>query len=396
MEGKRAINQKKGMYVYVIVGILIGIVLSLPLTMTLGKQNNVNTFSNDKKMKEILNLIDANYLDKGSEEFKLIQDMESFYKNYVSSLKDPYTEYYTKEEYDSIMNAFDGKFYGIGVRCSKVEGSGELFINEVFSDTPAKRAGLQIGDKVIEVDGQDIRSMELETAISLVKGPEGSSVVLSVIKADTDKEESITVEREEISVASVSGEKLKNDIGYIKISEFSSDTGTEFSDELERLKEEGVKKLIIDLRNNPGGLIDSTVDIADSLLGKANISYAIDNRGRKETWDSDLSKDFDGEIVILVNGESASASELLSGAIQDNNRGIIVGEKTFGKGVVQKIFPLSDGSALKITVSEYFTPKSKKINKIGVVPDVEIKLDIEEYKKGNDNQLNKAIELLSK
>ena len=359
-------------------------------------QENQKHMAQMEAMKE---LIDENFLFDYDEK----QLYDGSLKGMFENLKDPYTAYYTKDEFDKLMESVNGKYAGIGVA---VQASDEGYIKaiSVFDESPAKKAGIEVGDYITKVDGESYSADQLEQAVSKIRGNIGEKVKITVLrKNDKDKaeEKEIEVERADVKVDTVDSkvvEKDGNSVGYIKIKEFEDVTKEEFAKELKSLKDQNVDGIVMDLRNNPGGSLDVCLAIADTFLDEGAIVSTVDKKGKEIVENSDKEMD-KTPMTVLINENSASASEILAGAFKDRGRAKIIGKTSFGKGIVQKLFPLEDGSGVKITISEYFTPNKTKIHKIGVKPDVEVEdksengaLDIENLDK--DTQFNKALDTL--
>lgn len=358
-------------------------------------QENQKHMAQMEAMKE---LIDENFLFDYDEK----QLYDGSLKGMFENLKDPYTAYYTKDEFDKLMESVNGKYAGIGVA---VQASDEGYIKaiSVFDESPAKKAGIEVGDYITKVDGESYSADQLEEAVSKIRGNVGEKVKITVLrKNDKDKaeEKEIEVERADVKVDTVDSkvvEKDGNSVGYIKIKEFEDVTKEEFAKELKSLKDQNVDGIVMDLRNNPGGSLDVCLAIADTFLDEGVIVSTVDKKGKEIVENSDKEMD-KTPMTVLINENSASASEILAGAFKDRGRAKIIGKTSFGKGIVQKLFPLEDGSGVKITISEYFTPNKTKIHKIGVKPDIEVEnnndniLDIEQL--DQDDQFNKAMDTL--
>lgn len=321
-------------------------------------------------------------------------------KGLVQSLEDPYSQYLTVDEYASFTQQTAGIYGGIGVIVTPGEDNYITVVSPI-EDTPGERAGLKTGDKILKVNGDEFYADTMDKAVKVMKGEPKTPVILTIGRKDKEGNNQIfdvEIIREEIRLVTVKSNIIDEDIGYIKLTSFDELTYEDFKANLNGLEAEGVKGLIIDLRNNPGGLLNITANIADEFLGEADIVYTETKSGQREYLKSKKGMT-DLPLVLLVNGGSASASEILAGAMQDHKRGELVGTTTFGKGVVQRIKPLSDGSGIKLTISEYFTPNGTNIHGIGIVPDLVIELneDVEEIgvnNIANDNQLQKALEVL--
>ncbi len=347
------------------------------------------------KLKLLENKIKKDYLYEVSDED--LRDGEL--KGMVAALKDPYSEYLTEEDLKEMNQETSGSFYGIGFTVYKNENN-QIEVVSPIKDTPADRAGIKSKDIVVKVNGKNYTGDEMKEAIKVIKGEKGSEVHLTIYRPSTKKTLEIDVERAEIKIETVISHKIEN-LGYIGIIQFNDHTDEEFKTHLDELKKQNIKGLIIDLRGNPGGTVSSVVKIADMLLPEGTIVSAKD-KNHKIVFEYKSDKDqYDKPIAVLINEGSASASEILSGAIKDFNRGKLVGVKSFGKGIVQTVFPFQDGTGVKLTTSEYFTPSGENIHNIGIKPDFEVKLkdDVKgigyEYLK-EDTQLQKAIEVLKK
>ena len=305
------------------------------------------------------------------------EDLETgIYKGLFWGLKDPYSEYYTAEEYKRLMEDTTGKFAGVGLVITAGEDNLITVVSPI-ANTPAAKAGLKAGDKIVEVDGQAYAGKELQEATEHMRGKPKTSVELTVQRVINGKTQTSHVKlvREMIEVDTVIGKLMPDNIGYLQISSFEQVTAKDFKKEWEALEKQGAKKFIIDLRNNPGGLLTSCEEIADALLGKATIVTTVDNKGKKEASTSDEAQ-YKEPLVVLANGGSASASEILLGALRDNKRAKSVGEKTFGKGIVQQIYPLGENGkdgGFKLTMAEYLTPNGEKIHGKGITPDIVVK-----------------------
>lgn len=325
--------------------------------------------------------------------------LEGQLKGLFSSMGDPYTVYMPKDEFSSFMEHTMGVFGGIGIYVAPGDDNLITVVSPI-EDTPGERAGIKPGDKIIKVEGKEFTADKMDEAVKLMKGEPGTDVTITIMRRDgkSSKIFEKTIKREEIRIKSVKASMMKDNIGYIRITSFDDLTYDDFVTNLKSLQNKGMKGLVIDLRNNPGGLLDISAKIADELMGEGTIVYT-ETRQKEREYIKSNKKKLGLPLAIIVNEGSASASEVLSGAIQDTKEGTIVGTTTFGKGVVQRIKELSDGSGFKITVSEYFTPKGRNIQGIGIKPDVvvEIPKGVEEIGVENlkqDTQLQKAIEIV--
>ena len=320
------------------------------------------------------------------------------YRGYLSGLSDPYSTYYTKEEYDQMMEEDSGEYVGIGITVMKDTTTGYVSIEQVQKDAPAYNAGIQPGDLLIEVDGNDTTTLSLQEAVNLIKKGENKEVLLLVGRG-TDTFE-VTVEKTSVQIESVTYEMKEDNIGYIAVSQFIENTGDKFIDAVDTLEAQGMKSLIIDLRDNGGGFVDVCVDMVSRIIPEDQlIVYTEDKNGKKTEYKSNSEKELNIPIVILVNGNTASASEIMTGCLKDYGVANVVGSQTYGKGIVQNIIGLSDGSAIKLTVAKYYTPNGNDIHKKGIEPDVIVEMEDAQWKEARDDetkdtQLQKAYELL--
>ena len=319
-------------------------------------------------------------------------------KGLVAGLGDPYSQYLTAEEMAKLAETTTGKFQGIGVIISPDE-DGTVTVISPIKGSPADRAGVESGDKILKINGKDFSAEKINEASKEMRGEKGTSVKILLLKKKNLKTEEVEIKREEIKIDSIIKDKI-GDLGYIGITMFDEETGKDFVKALNELTSEGVKGIILDMRGNPGGVVDAAVEIGDAILPKTSFVTLKDNKG-EVVQDYKLDDSYnDIKMVVLVNEGSASASEILAGAIRDLDRAKIIGKTSYGKGVVQNVMSLPGGDGLKLTTSEYFTPSGKSINKKGIVPDIEVDLpdDVEgigiDYK-DTDTQLQKAIEVIN-
>ena len=346
------------------------------------------------KLDSLQAIIDYLYLGDVDEE--AIE--EGIYKGYMEALGDPYSVYYTKDEYTELMESSSGTFYGIGVYVTQDPDTNEVTIMGVIEGGPAEEAGIKEGDVILKVNDEDIASMDVNTVVSKIKGGEGETVKITVKRTSDDETKSLdfNVERRSVETKTVSYEMLDDKVGYVRIAQFEETTVNQFKKAIDDLNDQGMKKLVIDLRDNPGGLLDSVCEILDYILPKGLIVYTEDKYGEREEEYSDEETHLSVPLSVLINGNSASASEVFAGAIQDYGVGKLVGTTSFGKGIVQVVRGLSDGSGVKVTVSKYYTPNGRNIHETGLEPDVEVELDEsitnDNYTLETDNQLQKAIE----
>lgn len=310
---------------------------------------------------------------------------DNIYKAYLSSYGDKYTMYYTADEYKALKESTNGKFYGIGAVC-QLSGEGGVLLVDVYDNGAGYQAGLRSGDRVVNVDGRDITDMELSSAVALIKGDKGTSVTLEVIRGT--ERLTFSVVRDAVEAKTVSYTLLDNNIGYLSISQFEEVTTKQFKAAVEDLQSQGMKGLVIDIRNNPGGLLDTVVGMLKYMLPDGLIVYTEDKQGNRKEYKGQDNDEFNLPLAVIVNGNSASASEIFAGAIQDYGKGTIIGTQTYGKGIVQTVKPLTDGSAIKFTIAKYFTPKGQDIHGKGVTPDMVVEYDTDA---DVDTQLDAAI-----
>ena len=349
----------------------------------------------EAKLEEIQALMETYYL----EDIDTEQVEDYLYKGAVAGLGDIYAAYYTEEEYQSLIDSTNGSYYGIGVEISQNMSTGIITISRIFEGSPAEEAGLLPGDVIYKIAGQEVTGEDLNKVVSLIKGEEYTTVSVEVARDGQSGYLEFEVERRTIEVPTVESEMLEDNIGYIAITSFDDVTTEQFMTALDTLESQGMEALIVDLRNNGGGLVSSVCAILDRLLPEGLIVYTEDKYGNREEEFSDAENYFDKPMAVLVNGNSASASEIFAGAIKDYGIGTLVGTTTYGKGIVQKIYPLSDGTAVKLTVSKYYTPNGNNIHGTGIEPDVTVELSEDlmyevEVPKEEDNQLQAAIEAL--
>lgn len=324
----------------------------------------------ENKIEVLEQLIDNNYLEEKNAE----NLTEGVYAGLIAGLGDTYSRYYTMEEYEELTKETDGSYVGIGILMQKYEDSG-VEVVECYKGAPGDTAGLLVGDVIVAVDDVMLAGLELNEVSSLIKEAEQDSVVLSVKREGVEEIFELTVPIRNVEMNYVTCEMYDEEIGYMAVSEFTGVTAKQYREAFEKLKEQGMQKLIVDLRGNPGGLYTSVCEILDEILPEGLIVYTEDKYGNREETLSDEEAPLAVEMAVLVNGNSASASEIFAGAIQDYGVGVIVGTTTYGKGVVQSIYQLEDGSAVKLTVSKYYTPNGNCIHEVGIIPDVEVELD---------------------
>ncbi len=356
----------------------------------------VDNFNNYSKINSIKQYINSAYLRDVDQKNLLDGQL----KGMVQALEDPYSMYMTEDEFTSFTEETSGTYGGIGVIVSP--GDDDLItVVSPIEDTPGERAAISTGDKIIKVNGVEYFATNMHEAVKVMKGEPGTKVSLTIMRKDMDGNNQVLdleIEREQIRLVTVKSDIIDENFGYLRITSFDEITYEDFMKNLKELQKSNVKGIILDLRNNPGGLLNICADIADELLGEGDIVYTQTKDGTREYIKSDEAM-VDLPIVVLVNDGSASASEILAGAIKDHGRGELIGTTTFGKGVVQRIKDLGDGSGIKLTVSEYFTPNGINIHGVGITPDIEVELNEGVENLGInyldiDNQLQKAVEIL--
>ena len=407
-------KQKKGTF---LVGLLTGVLLSTLIVgcvyvgvrfndlwkikrvrLTSAEGAVAESIVNDdsiKKLEAIEDVIDEYYYKE--EDIHTDEMIEGMYAGMVASLGDPYSVYYTAEEWEALMQDTEGIYYGIGayVQLDITTGFGK--INGVIENTPAQEAGLREDDIIYMIDGEIMQGYELSEIVARIKGEEGTTVHLTIYREGEEDYLEIDVVRKQIESPTVSYELFDNGVGYIRITEFDDVTVDQFTDALAVVKGSGAAGLILDLRSNPGGSLSAVVDIARQILPEGLIVYTEDRAGKRVEYNCSGANEWKLPLVVLVNGNSASASEILAGAIKDYGIGTLVGTTTFGKGIVQRIIQLTDGTAIKLTVSAYYTPNGNNIHNIGIEPDIECEYDRDAYyDEGIDNQLERAKKEISK
>lgn len=350
--------------------------------------------SHVQKIEYLEKMIDQEYLG----EVDNAEMAEGIYAGLVYGLGDVYSRYYTADEYAQETASTDGAYAGIGVSIQKNKNGG-VQIAECYEGGPGAEAGLQTGDVITAINDTDVTDMELSDVVSLIRENKDNTIVLTVFRENEEKSREISVDVMDVELPSVFGEMLDKKTGYIQITQFTGVTPQQYKDMFAELKDKGMERLVIDLRDNPGGLLTSVCDILREILPEGLIVYTEDKYGNREEETCDGKHQLDMPLAVLVNENSASASEIFAGAVQDHEVGTIVGTTTYGKGVVQELRQLSDGSAVKLTVSNYYTPNGNSINKVGIKPDVEVKLASELLNKDEitheeDNQLQKALNVI--
>ena len=345
-----------------------------------------------KEFEQLKDIIDDQY-------YKPVNS-ESLYdgalKGLVSALGDPYSSYYTADEYQAKLEELSGTYSGAGMSVTADTQQDRIVITKVFKDSPAAKSGILAGDIILQIDGKAVGGMQLEQTTDLIKGNPGTRVTLTLMRGE--KVFDVDLTRANIEVERVQWRMLPEKVGYIRITEFNGDCIQAFDDAVKAIRKDGGVALILDLRDNPGGYFDAAVKIADRLLPEGRIVSTRNRAGKEETWDSDA-EHIDLPLALLINEYSASAAEIVAAAVKDAGAGKLVGENTYGKGIVQSLVTLKDGSGLKLTTSEYFSPRGQKINGVGVKPDIasdlpgELKKDPSKLTDENDAQLKAALEL---
>ncbi|MFT4006595.1 MAG: S41 family peptidase [Lacrimispora sp.] len=367
------------------------------------------------KIQTIQGVIDKYYLF--DEDMGNVEDW--IYKGMLYGLEDPYTVYYTKDEYEKLMEDTSGEYCGIGVMVSQSATTGIITVTKVFEGTPGAEAGILPGDLIYKVGDTEVTGMDLELVVKdHIKGKEGTPVTITVLREDAGDYIDMTMERRQITVPTVEHEMLADHVGYISVSQFDTVTADQFKSAIDDLEKQGMEKMVVDLRNNPGGVVDAVVSMLDYILpddlviegdpnlvrkkkNKTLLVYMADKNGEGEQYYASDGHEVDVPLAVLVNGQSASASEVFSGALKAYDKAKLVGTKTFGKGIVQTLFPLDNGTAIKMTVAHYYTPSGFDLHGKGLEPDVpvELKEDLKTkvtIKHDEDNQLSEALKVLNK
>lgn len=344
---------------------------------------NEQGFSNLMRFITAYRFIETKYVND-TDDVKLI---DGAIDGMVKSLNDPHSNYLSPKMYKTLIEQTEGSFAGIGVVMG-MDNEQKIHIVGIMENSPGQKAGLQEGDEILAVDGVPVTQMAFDEVAAHVRGQAGTDVVLTIMRDNANQD--ITITRDNIKLKTVGHKMLDNNIGYIQIVSFSEDTANEFNEAYNDLKNQGMKALVLDLRNNPGGLLTTCVEIAKKLVPKGEIVSIVDKQGNKETYSSSLEAP-EYPLAVLINKNSASASEILSGAIQDTKAGTIIGNTSYGKGSVQTILPMFEDDAVKLTIAKYYTPSGRSIDGTGITPDIEINLD---ENATSDTQLDKALEIL--
>ncbi|MBO4337720.1 MAG: S41 family peptidase [Lachnospiraceae bacterium] len=407
---KKTKDKNKTKWCWLLLGLFAGVALSQIVVLVMLKVNGRDTLflqnglldrkkdtilSNDVKEKIDLleNSIDQFYISEVSDE----ELVDGIYEGLVDATGDRYADYYTKDDMEKLREKTTGVFYGIGAYVGVDTSTNYPKLTGIFEDSPAEKAGLKAEDIIVEIDGKNVNGMELEEVVSYIKGPQGTQVVLTIYRNGETEYRDITVTRDKVESITVSYQLLEDNIAYIRIHQFESVTSNQFAEKLKQARDDQMKGLIIDLRSNPGGTLESVIEVARQMLPEGMIVYTEDKYGKKNEFKCNGAKQLEVPLVILVNEGSASAAEILAGAVKDHGIGKLVGKTTFGKGIVQKVFYISDGTAVKLTISHYYTPNGNDIHEVGIKPDVEVDLDPDKYYDEEvDTQLEKAKEVLLK
>lgn len=388
-------NNRRQNRSHFIKGMLFGIlsfILILSVIIFAGSNNRPTVLDPSAKMQEILSILEFHSVN----EFDIEVMTEAMFIGFLFGVGDPYTSYMNRETLAAFRESTEGRYAGIGVRVQIDQTDNRIQILQVFPGGPSYIAQLEPGDKIIKVDGVEVSSLNFEDAVSMMRGTPGTRVTLTILREFNNQTFEREIVRDEVEVPTVEHRMIEAGIGYIRITSFDRQTYPQFMQALSNLTQQGMQGLVIDVRNNPGGLLDSVVRITNELIPEGTVVYTVDSRGNR-----DISRSNDRQLniplAILVNENSASASEVLAGAVRDTNSGVLVGNQTFGKGVVQSLFPLSDGSGIKVTIARYYTPGGYSIHGEGLLPDILIPTDRETSMRiatlapSEDEQLQAAI-----
>ncbi|MCI8280330.1 MAG: S41 family peptidase [Lachnospiraceae bacterium] len=351
------------------------------------------------KLNQLANIIDKLYYKETEDQ----QIKDGVYSGLMDSLGDPYSEYYAPQEYQALIESTSGSYCGIGIVLSQNKETMDTFLFHVYPGTPAMEAGLEEGDIIQAVDGDDLQGEEISLVSKQLRGEEGSQVHLQVLREQGKKTVTLEfdVERRQVEIPTVESQMLKGGTGFVQISEFTDLTSSQFRQALEELRGQDMTSLIVDVRGNPGGVLDGVCEVLDMVLPEGLLVYTEDKYGNRTDYTSTEEEYLNLPIAVLVDKDSASASEIFAGAIKDHDYGTLIGTRTFGKGIVQQIVPLIDGSAVKVTTARYFTPNGNNIHEVGIEPDIELEYEYlgaeeEAYDPMKDNQVQKALEVLKK
>ena len=386
-------KNKKGFWQGALCGalamLLVAGLVSCGLKLNIGG-SNVDMDSVEEKLETIKYLIDEKYLGDVDEEAL----EQGIYEGYVYGLDDPYSVYYDEEDTQALLESTSGEYSGIGAVLTQDLDTGIITLVRIYDESPAMKAGLEDNDILYKVGEMEVTGKDLSEVVTYIKGEKGTEVELTVLRGDQNEEITVPAVRDTIEVETVEYEMLENNIGYIAVTEFDTVTYEQYEAALADLESQGMESLVVDLRGNPGGSRETVCNMLDLMLPEGMIVYTEDKDGNRDKHKSDEAHQFTKPLTVLVNQYSASASEIYAGAIQDYGIGEIVGTQTYGKGVVQQLFDLKDGTCLKITVSEYFTPNGRNIHGEGIAPDVVCEYEYDENNPEADNQLNEAVKVL--
>ncbi len=386
-------KNRKGFFQGALVGALIVVLLVAGLvfigTRSVSSEDVLSEEALDK-LARMRSIIDTSYLYEVDDE-----DLrQGVYTGYIEGLDDPYSVYYDEEATQSLMENTAGEYVGIGAVLSQNVETGIITILRVYPDSPAEEGGMKEGDILYKVGDEEVTGEDLSEVVTRIKGEKGTEVELTVYRDEGYDEVTLTMVRDTVQAITVDYEMMEDGIGYLALSEFDTVSYEQYQEALDALDAEGMQGLIVDLRNNPGGNLSTVCEIVDLMIPKGLIVYTEDKYGNRQEYSSDGNHQFTKPLVVLVNGNSASASEIYAGAVQDYGTGTIVGTQTYGKGVVQQLFDLGDGTSMKLTVSEYYTPNGRNIQDVGITPDVEVEYEADENDPEADNQLDKAVSVL--
>lgn len=399
-------NSEKAQRIYriimliVITALVSSLITAVVVTERITSSTSIESIANgdgitgiETRLAYIRTLLEKDYIGELDDE----QMIETAIKGYVAGVGDEYTVYYTEEEMDAQYDEAMGNYVGIGIYMIVNYEEGTIEVVEPMENSPALEAGIQEGDMIISVNGEELTPENVRDLSNEIKGEEGTTVKLGIKRGEETLE--LEVERKRIEVSHIEARMLENNIAYIQVLDFDGGTAKEFKENYENLKEQGATSLIIDIRGNGGGVVDEAIDMLEMICEKdSTLLIETDKNGNEEIIKSEENPIIDVPIVVLVNGNSASASEIFAGALKDHEKATIIGTKTYGKGVIQTLLRLADGSGLKMTTEEYCTPNRNKINKIGIEPDITVELpeNVDEVTEENDTQLQRAIEELTK
>ena len=401
-------KNRKGLYIFLgaLLGVVIGAVLTVagigvlgatilhrPLTLTKSSEESAVNDDSAAKLQQLEQIIDDYYYDTDSVTQQQLQD--GMYKGLMNSLGDPYSVYYNEQEMSELMDSMAGTYYGIGAYLQLDQKTNLPTITGTIPNTPAEAAGLLSGDIIYKVDGEEMYNVDIDLVARKVRGPEDSQVHLTIYREGESDYLEFEITRSKVNIVTVTSKMLDDGIGYLQISEFDDVTVKQFKEEMASLKEQELRALILDLRGNPGGDVDVVTEVANHFLPKGLVFYMEDKYGKRTEYKADGKDEFTLPLVVLVDGNSASAAEILSGAIKDAGIGTLLGTQTYGKGIVQTILDLHDGSAVKVTIANYYTRGGHNIHKIGIEPDIVVEFDSEAYREdGTDNQLDEAVKTI--